>query len=64
VRVVRLGVQSLWTRQLVGKLGLVVRNERVGLNRVVEVLVDGAVHRVHPLDLEFIFLDADDDWCG
>ena len=52
VRVRHAGDQPLWTRQLVGKVGVVVRNERVGYNRVLEVMVEGKIHRLHPLDVE------------
>lgn len=52
VRIVHAGDQPLWTRQLVGKVGVVVRNERVGYNRVLEVMVEGTIHRLHPVDVE------------
>jgi len=52
VRIVHAGFQPMWTRQLVGKVGVVVRNESVGLNRVYEVMVEGKIHRLHPLDVE------------
>lgn len=54
VRIVHAGDQPLWTRQLVGKVGLVLRNERVGFNRVFEVMVEGKIHRLHPLDVEAV----------
>ena len=52
VRIVHAGDQPLWTRLLVGKVGVVLRNERVGFNRVLEVMVEGTIHRLHPLDVE------------
>lgn len=52
VRIVHAGDQPLWTRQLVGKVGVVLVHERVGYNRVFEVLVEGKIHRLHPLDVE------------
>jgi len=52
VRIVEAPDQPLWTRQLVDRVGVVVRNEWVGHNRVLEVLIEGAVHRMHPLDME------------
>ena len=54
VRIVEAPDQPLWTRRLVGKVGVVVRNERVGYNRVFEVLIEGTVHRLHPLDVEAV----------
>ena len=54
VRIVHAGDQPLWTRQLVGKVGVVLRNERVGFNRVFEVMVEGKIHRLHPLDVEAV----------
>lgn len=45
--------QPTWTRRLAGKVGVVVSNERVGYNTwVLEVLVEGTVWRLHPVDLE------------
>lgn len=52
MRIVHAGDQPLWTRQLVGKVGVVVCNERVGYNRVLEVMVEGTIHRLHPVDVE------------
>ena len=49
VRIVHAGDQPLWTRLLVGKVGVVLR---VGYNRVFEVMVEGKIHRLHPLDVE------------
>ena len=54
VRIVEAPDQPLWTRQLVDRVGIVVRNERVGYNRVFEVMVEGTVHRLHPLDVEAV----------
>lgn len=54
VRVVLAGDQPLWTKNLAGKIGVIVRNERVGFNRVLEVVIDGTVYRLHPLDLEYM----------
>lgn len=54
VRIVEAPDQPLWTRQLVDRVGIVVRNERVGYNRVFEVLIEGTVHRLHPLDVEAV----------
>jgi len=51
VRIVHAGDQPLWTRRLVG---MVVRNERGGFNRVLEVMVEGKIHRLHPLDVEAV----------
>ncbi len=52
MRIVHAGDQPLWTRQLVGKVGVVLVHERVGYNRVCEVMVEGKIHRLHPLDVE------------
>ncbi len=53
MRIVHAGDQPLWIRQLVGKVGVVLRNERVGFgNRAFEVMVEGKIHRLHPLDVE------------
>ena len=52
VRIVEAPDQPLWTRQLVDRVGVVVRNDRVGHNRVLEVLIEGTVYRMHPLDME------------
>ena len=49
MRIVHAGDQPLWTRRLVGKVGLVLR---VGYNRVLEVMVEGTIHQLHPLDVE------------
>jgi len=46
--------QPLWTRRLVGRMGVVVLNDRVGFNRHIDVLVEGKIHRLHPLDLEWL----------
>lgn len=54
VRIVEAPDQPLWTRQLMDRVGIVVRNERVGYNRVFEVLIEGTVHRLHPLDVEAV----------
>lgn len=54
VRVRHAGDQPLWTRKLVGKVGVVLRNERVGYNRILEIMVEGMVHRMHSLDLEHV----------
>lgn len=54
MRIVHAGDQPLWTRLLVGKVGLVLCNERVGFNRVFEVMVEGKIHRLHPLDVEAV----------
>ena len=54
MRIVHAGDQPLWTRKLVGKVGVVLRNERVGYNRILEIMVEGMVHRMHPLDLEHV----------
>lgn len=54
VRVVLAHDQPLWTKKLAGRLGMIVRNERVGFNRVLEVMIDGDVYRLHPLDLEYM----------
>lgn len=53
MRIVHAGDQPLWTRQLVGKVGVVLVYERVGYFKpVLEVMVEGTIHRLHPLDLE------------
>ena len=50
MRIVRPGIaQPREARLLVGKVGLVLR---VGYNRVLEVMVEGTIHRLHPLDVE------------
>ena len=50
VRIVHAGESTLAsTRLLVGKVGLVLR---VGYNRVLEVMVEGTIHQLHPLDVE------------
>lgn len=55
VRIVHAGDQPLWTRLLVGKVGVVLVHERVGFgNRVFEVMVEGKIHRLHPLDVEAV----------
>jgi len=54
VRVVKAPDQPLWTRRLDGKIGTIVRNERAGHSRILEVLVEGIVYRLHPLDLEYL----------
>jgi hypothetical protein len=54
VRIVHAGDQPLWTRLLVGKVGMVVRNEGSGYNRVLEVMVEGKIHRLHTLDVEAV----------
>ena len=54
VRIVLVDDQPLWTHKLVGKTGMIVTNERVGYNRILEVLIEGSIYRMHPLDLEVI----------
>lgn len=54
MRIVHAGDQPLWTRLLVGKVGMVVRNEGSGYNRVLEVMVEGKIHRLHTLDVEAV----------
>ena len=54
VRIVHAGDQPLWTRQLVGKVGVVLVLERVGYDRVFEVMVEGEMVWLHPLDVERI----------
>ena len=54
VRIVHAPDQPIWIRRLGGKVGVVVRNERVGFNRVFEVMVEGKIHRLHPLDVEAV----------
>ena len=50
VRIVHAGdAQPREARLLVGKVGLVLR---VGYNRVLEVMVEGTIHQLHPLDVE------------
>ena len=50
MRIVHAGESTLAsTRLLVGKVGLVLR---VGYNRVLEVMVEGTIHQLHPLDVE------------
>ena len=53
MRIVHAGDQPLRTRRLVGKVGVVLCHERVGFNLVlVEVMVEGKIHRLHPQDVE------------
>ena len=54
VRIVHAPDQPIWIRRLVGKVGMVVRNEGSGYNRVLEVMVEGTIHRLHPLDVEAV----------
>ena len=55
VRIVHVAAEPLWTRRLVGKVGVVLVHEWVGFgNRVFEVMVEGKIHRLHPLDVERI----------
>lgn len=65
VRVVSAGDQPLWTRHLVGGLGLVLSTRRPAATRheswEVEVLVGGAVHVLHPLDLEWLVSNGEGD---
>ena len=52
MRIVHAGdAQPREARLLVGKVGLVLR---VGYNRVLEVMVEGTIHRLHPLDVEAV----------
>ncbi len=55
VRIVNAPGQPMWTRRLVGEVGMVVRNERSGhYYGVIEVMVEGTIHRLHPLDVEAV----------
>ena len=54
VRIVHAPDQPMWIRRLAGKVGMVVRNEGSGVNRVLEVMFEGTIHRLHLHEVEAV----------